>query len=100
MINMPPPLMIYVLPLLMNTTMRTLIVSCLTLRAAISQADADDVAAVADGDTNKAIARRLNISVHTVKFHVEAVFRKLGARTRTEAVAKASEWRRDETMTF
>ena len=54
--------------------------------------------AIADGDTNKAIARRLNISLHTVKFHVESVFRKLGARTRTEAVAKASERRRNGTI--
>jgi DNA-binding CsgD family transcriptional regulator len=56
--------------------------------------------AIADGDTNKAIARRLDISLHTVKFHVESVFRKLGARTRTEAVAKASERRRNETITL
>ena len=49
---------------------------------------------------NKAIARRLNISLHTVKFHVESLFRKLGARTRTEAVVKASERRRHETITL
>jgi FixJ family two-component response regulator len=53
-----------------------------------------------DGDSNKAIARRLGISLHTVKFHVESVFRKLGARTRTEAVAKAIERRRRETITL
>jgi two-component system nitrate/nitrite response regulator NarL len=58
------------------------------------------LAAIADGHTNKAIARRLNISLHTVKFHVESVFRKLGARTRTEAIAKASERRRAETITL
>jgi DNA-binding CsgD family transcriptional regulator len=58
------------------------------------------LAALAEGMTNKAIARRLNISLHTVKFHVESVFRKLGARTRTEAVAKASERRRYETITL
>jgi DNA-binding CsgD family transcriptional regulator len=50
--------------------------------------------------TNKAIARRLNISLHTVKFHVESLFRKLGARTRTEAVAKGFERRRCETITL
>jgi len=33
-----------------------------------------------------------------VKFHLESLFRKLGARTRTEAVAKASERRRLETI--
>jgi DNA-binding NarL/FixJ family response regulator len=49
--------------------------------------------AIADGLTNKMIARRLEISLHTVKFHVESVFRKLGVRTRTEAVAKALERR-------
>jgi DNA-binding CsgD family transcriptional regulator len=51
---------------------------------------------LAEGLTNKAIARRLNISLHTVKFHVESLFRKLGARTRTEAVAKAGERRNRE----
>ncbi len=56
------------------------------------------LAALAEGMTNKAIARRLDISLHTVKFHVESLFRKLGARTRTEAVAKASERRRNETI--
>jgi DNA-binding CsgD family transcriptional regulator len=58
------------------------------------------LAALAEGMTNKAIARRLDISLHTVKFHVESLFRKLGARTRTEAVAKASERRRHETITL
>jgi DNA-binding NarL/FixJ family response regulator len=58
------------------------------------------LAALAEGMTNKAIARRLDISLHTVKFHVESLFRKLGARTRTEAVAKASERRRYETITL
>ena len=49
--------------------------------------------AIGEGLTNKAIARRLGISLHTVKFHVESLFRKLGARTRTEALAKAAERR-------
>ena len=54
--------------------------------------------AIADGLTNKAIARRLGISLHTVKFHVEAVFRKLGAGTRAEAVARAGQRRREDTI--
>ena len=58
------------------------------------------LAAIADGDTNKAIARRLGISLHTVKFHVESLFRKLGTRTRTEALAKASERHRRDTITL
>jgi DNA-binding NarL/FixJ family response regulator len=41
---------------------------------------------VAVGLTNKAIALRLGISDHTVKFHVAAVLAKLGAESRTEAV--------------
>jgi len=44
--------------------------------------------ALADGLSNKAIARRLGISPHTVKFHLEQLFRKLGAGCRAEAVAK------------
>ncbi|GAB1543643.1 response regulator transcription factor [Scytonema sp. NUACC21] len=36
---------------------------------------------------NKAIAKRLQISEHTVKFHVSSIFQKLGVSTRTEAVA-------------
>ena len=45
---------------------------------------------LADGLTNKAIAQRLGISDHTVKFHVNAVLGKLGAQSRTEAVVRAS----------
>ncbi len=39
------------------------------------------------GLANKEIAARLNISDHTAKFHVAAILGKLGAATRTEAVA-------------
>jgi DNA-binding CsgD family transcriptional regulator len=42
-----------------------------------------------DGASNKEIARRLDISVHTAKFHVTAVMDKLGARNRADAVAIA-----------
>lgn len=44
--------------------------------------------AVGDGLSNKEVARRFGISAHTVKFHLEAVFAKLNASTRAEAVAK------------
>jgi len=46
--------------------------------------------AMANGASNKAIARRLHISFHTVKFHVAAILVKLDADSRTEAVAKAA----------
>ena len=42
-----------------------------------------------EGASNKMIARRLDISVHTAKFHVAAVLEKLGARNRSDAVAIA-----------
>jgi DNA-binding NarL/FixJ family response regulator len=56
------------------------------------------LAAIGDGLSNKMIARRLDISPHTVKFHVESLLKKLGARTRAEAVAKAREHRRSNTV--
>jgi DNA-binding NarL/FixJ family response regulator len=44
---------------------------------------------IAEGANNRVIAARLGISRHTVKFHVASVLAKLGARSRTEAVALA-----------
>ncbi len=46
------------------------------------------LSAISEGLSNKHIARRLGISAHTVKFHLEAVFAKLDAGSRAEAVAK------------
>lgn len=45
---------------------------------------------LAEGLTNKAIAHRLEISDHTVKFHVNAILSKLNAQSRTEAVVQAT----------
>jgi DNA-binding CsgD family transcriptional regulator len=50
--------------------------------------EVDVLTAIGDGLSNKAVARRLGISPHTVKFHVESVFRKLNATNRAEAVRK------------
>jgi DNA-binding CsgD family transcriptional regulator len=47
------------------------------------------VALLVEGASNKHIARELDISVHTAKFHVTAVLEKLGARNRADAVAIA-----------
>jgi DNA-binding NarL/FixJ family response regulator len=41
---------------------------------------------VALGQGNKNVAAQLDISEHTVKFHVSSILAKLGARSRTEAV--------------
>ncbi len=46
------------------------------------------LAAIGDGCSNKEVARRLGISQHTVKFHLESLFRKLGAASRAAAVHK------------
>jgi DNA-binding NarL/FixJ family response regulator len=46
---------------------------------------------MADGASNKAIARRLGISFHTTKFHVAAILAKLNADSRTEAVTRAAQ---------
>ncbi len=46
---------------------------------------------VAAGRSNKEIAAMLNISERTVKFHVTAIFNKLGADNRAQAVAIAAE---------
>jgi DNA-binding CsgD family transcriptional regulator len=42
---------------------------------------------LAAGGSNKSIARDLNISLATAKFHVGSLLTKLGARNRTDAVA-------------
>ena len=45
---------------------------------------------MAEGLANRAIAHRLDISEHTVKFHANSIFDKLGAQSRTEAVVRAT----------
>ena len=44
---------------------------------------------MAEGLSTKEVARRLNVSYHTVKGTLERVMKKLGAHSRTEAVAIA-----------
>jgi len=49
--------------------------------------EAEVLNTIAEGLGNKEIAARLGISEHTVKFHIAAIFTKLNAGSRTEAVA-------------
>jgi DNA-binding CsgD family transcriptional regulator len=48
------------------------------------------LALLAEGASNKMIARRLGISIHTAKFHVGSLLDKLDAVGRTDAVAHAA----------
>lgn len=74
-------------------------------RAASTAIDADErpyegltprerevLALLAEGAGNREIAERLGVTEHTVKFHLGAIFGKLGASTRTEAVRRALRW--------
>ena len=46
---------------------------------------------LASGARNKEIAAQLSVTIHTVKFHLDNVYLKLGVKTRAEAVRVASE---------
>jgi DNA-binding CsgD family transcriptional regulator len=55
----------------------------------LSAREQDVLALMAEGASNKEIARRLSISASTVKFHVRRITDKLDAVGRTDAVAVA-----------
>jgi DNA-binding NarL/FixJ family response regulator len=55
----------------------------------LSQRESDVLALMAEGLGNAAIADRLVVGLETVRTHVAAVLRKLGARDRTHAVVLA-----------
>jgi DNA-binding NarL/FixJ family response regulator len=61
------------------------------VRARLTPRELEVLAAMADGASNKAIARQLGISFHTAKFHVAAILTKLNADSRTEAVMRAAQ---------
>lgn len=77
-----PDIIDFLLPVLPSTarTLPTLPSQSLTAR------EIEVLGMLAEGLGNKAIARRLSISEHTVKFHVSSIFTKLNASSRTEAV--------------
>ncbi len=56
----------------------------------LSAREREVLALISEGLANKQIAPRLGISEHTVKAHIAAVFAKLGAGTRAEAVVTAA----------
>lgn len=56
------------------------------LMSGLTARETEVLGMLAEGLGNKAIARRLNISDHTVKFHISSILSKLNASSRTEAV--------------
>jgi DNA-binding CsgD family transcriptional regulator len=56
----------------------------------LSPRETEVLGLLAEGASNKEIARALGISQHTVKFHVRALSAKLDASGRTDAVAHAA----------
>ena len=53
----------------------------------LSRREAEVLAVTALGLTNRETAVRLGVTVHAVKFHLAAVYRKLHVANRTQAVA-------------
>ncbi len=58
------------------------------LYEALTPRELEVLAALAEGLSNRSIAARLGITEHTVKFHVSAIFGKLAAENRTDAVRR------------
>jgi DNA-binding NarL/FixJ family response regulator len=59
------------------------------LSVELTERESQVLSLLADGASNKVIARALGITPHTAKFHVASIIAKLGATGRTDAVAKA-----------
>jgi LuxR family maltose regulon positive regulatory protein len=57
----------------------------------LSPREYDVVLALADGHSNKVIARQLDLTENTVKFHLRSLYEKLGVNGRMLAVAVARE---------
>ena len=55
---------------------------------ALTPRELDVLRLVAQGLGNKEIAAELDLSTHTVKYHLASVLAKLGVRSRTEAVSR------------
>jgi|SRR5579883_70840 DNA-binding NarL/FixJ family response regulator len=66
-------------------------VAAVASSARLTPRELEVLAKMADGASNKAIARALDISFHTAKFHVAAILAKLDADSRTEAVTRAAQ---------
>jgi LuxR family maltose regulon positive regulatory protein len=57
----------------------------------LSERELEVLALIAAGNSNQEIAAKLFVSTSTVKTHINNLYRKLAARSRTQAVARARE---------
>jgi DNA-binding CsgD family transcriptional regulator len=64
---------------------------CSDIARLLTAREREILRAIAAGSTTPEIAKQLVVSPHTVRKHVEHILEKLGARTRSEAVACAAE---------
>jgi DNA-binding NarL/FixJ family response regulator len=65
-------------------------VDALIAHEELTQRERDVLDWLALGLSNRAIAQRLGISEHTVKFHVTSIYGKLDASSRAEAIRRAA----------
>lgn len=59
------------------------------LRNVLSERELEVLEIATLGLTNSQIAKRLGVTVHTVKFHLASIYRKLGAVNRTDAIVRS-----------
>lgn len=57
----------------------------------LSAREREILLSLAQGESNKSTAERLNVSEATVKFHLQRIYRKLGAHNRVKAIAVAQQ---------
>ncbi len=58
---------------------------------ALTEQETNVLALIAEGLTYQEVASRLVISINTVRYHVKAIYGKLGVNNRTQAIAQARE---------
>jgi DNA-binding NarL/FixJ family response regulator len=62
-----------------------------SVRPVFTDRQNDVLQLLSDGNSNKAIARKLGLSEHTIKIHLTAIFKTLGVSNRTEAAIACRE---------
>jgi DNA-binding NarL/FixJ family response regulator len=61
-------------------------------RPRLTEREREVLTAAAKGWTNKQIGLNLHISDRTVQVHLQAIYAKLGASSRVEAISRAMQW--------